>query len=266
MPRLDRIFAEYGIPQTLISDNGPPFNGEEFREFAHRLGFHHRKITPLHPSANGEAERMMRTLEKAIRTAQLDNRQPWQHELYTFLRNYRATPHSTTGACPASVMFKRTINIKIPSLAKPRNTARESIRLRNKTAKDKMKAYADTHRHAKPMSLKVGDTVLVKQTQRGKFDTPFDPSPYVIVLIKGSMITARRHRHYITRNAGFFKVVPKTTFTNDSDPLDALDDNFDIATTPVPPVVQVPTTPEPPVIPERHYPLRERRPPDRYGF
>ena len=59
IPKLDRIFAAYGIPKVVKSNNGPPFNGHEFAQFANYLGFKHRKVTPLWPEANGEVERFM---------------------------------------------------------------------------------------------------------------------------------------------------------------------------------------------------------------
>ncbi|KAK3706244.1 hypothetical protein QZH41_008631, partial [Actinostola sp. cb2023] len=72
IPCLDKIFSEYGIPEMLRSDNGPPFNGNAFREFANYLGFLHRKITPYWPRANGEAERFMRTIKKAVNAALIE--------------------------------------------------------------------------------------------------------------------------------------------------------------------------------------------------
>ena len=95
IPKLDKIFATHGIPELLKTDNGPPFTSYSFKAFARELGFQHRKITPLWPKANAEAERFMRTLGKAIRTARAHQRD-WQKELNTFLRNYRSTPHSST--------------------------------------------------------------------------------------------------------------------------------------------------------------------------
>ena len=53
--RLRKIFATHGIPERLESDNGPPFQSEEFAEFAIEMGFHHHRITPEHPRANVEA-------------------------------------------------------------------------------------------------------------------------------------------------------------------------------------------------------------------
>lgn len=66
IPIIDKVFSMFGIPRVLKTDNGPPFNSEQFFKFAGHLGFHHRKITPLWPQANATAERFMRTLGKAI--------------------------------------------------------------------------------------------------------------------------------------------------------------------------------------------------------
>ena len=69
IPHLDSIFARRGFPDKVGTDNGPPFHGESFQMFATQLGFTHHRITPEWPRANGEAGRLMKTLEKAIRTA-----------------------------------------------------------------------------------------------------------------------------------------------------------------------------------------------------
>ena len=64
VPKLDAIFSKQGVPDILKSDNGPPFNGHEFKTFADYVGIKHRKTTPLWPKANGEADRLVQTLEK----------------------------------------------------------------------------------------------------------------------------------------------------------------------------------------------------------
>jgi len=69
IPLVDKIFALFGIPVTVKSDNGPPFNSKEFESFAKHLGFNHHRVTPLWPQANGEAERFMQNLGKSIKTA-----------------------------------------------------------------------------------------------------------------------------------------------------------------------------------------------------
>ena len=94
VPKLDAVFSRQGVPDILKSDNGPPFNGHEFKTFADYVGIKHRKTTPLWPKANGEAERLVQTLEKNIRIAHIEGKN-WKQELYKFLRQYSTTPHST---------------------------------------------------------------------------------------------------------------------------------------------------------------------------
>ena len=106
IPKLDETFAEFGVPAVVKSDNGPPFSSEEFKSFAKDLGFHHRKITPRWPRANGEVERFVRTVKKTVKIAKLKRRNRNQ-ELNKFLRNCRATPHSTTRIPSATTLFGR---------------------------------------------------------------------------------------------------------------------------------------------------------------
>ena len=34
IPKIDKIFAMFGTPDVLKSDNGPPFNGQDFAKLA----------------------------------------------------------------------------------------------------------------------------------------------------------------------------------------------------------------------------------------
>eukprot|EP00118_Oscarella_pearsei_P022444 m.259637 g.259637 ORF g.259637 m.259637 type:complete len:258 (+) comp40426_c1_seq4:667-1440(+) len=49
---LQEIFGRNGIPQTVISDNGPQFAGEEFAKFASRYQFKHTTSSPRYPQGN----------------------------------------------------------------------------------------------------------------------------------------------------------------------------------------------------------------------
>ena len=80
-----------------------------------------------------------------------------------------------------------------------------------------MKQYADEKNHAKDHSFQVGDTVLVRQKKQNKLTSAFSPIHYVITQVKGSMITAKRDNHYITRNCSFFKHIQITKNKTDRD-------------------------------------------------
>ena len=190
IPVMDKIFSMLSIPRTVKTDNGPPFNGEQFSKFAAYMGFYHRKITPLLPQANATAERFMRTLGKCLRVSHMENI-PWKQHLYTFLREYRATPHSTTTTSPAELLLKRRMHTKMPSMSTPIRPD-EDLRRRDRKAKAKMKAYSDTCHHAAPYPLRPGDMVLCSQPRHNKLTTAYNPKPYRVTTVKGSMVTAER--------------------------------------------------------------------------
>ena len=48
--------ARWGIMRTLVTDNGPPFESEEFETFLQANGIKHIKSPPYHPLSNGPAE------------------------------------------------------------------------------------------------------------------------------------------------------------------------------------------------------------------
>ena len=175
--------------------------------FATHFGFTHRRITPMWPRANGEAERLMRTLEKAIRTAVIEGKN-WRQELFTFLRQYRATPHSTTGKSPSELLNGRKLKSTLPQIQ--HDLAPQEVRQTDAKRKTEMKEYADRYSHAKNTDLSVGDKVLLKQPKQNKMSTPFKPEPLEIKDKKGSMITAQNAERTVTRNASFFKKLPSS--------------------------------------------------------
>ena len=91
IPKLDKVFSEFGVPDVVKSDNGPPFNSKDFASFADDLGFKHRKVTPKWPRANGEVERFVRTVKKVIKTAKLECKN-YKQELNKLLRTTALHP------------------------------------------------------------------------------------------------------------------------------------------------------------------------------
>jgi len=46
------LFYRYGIPDQIVTDNGPQFTAEEFKQFCLSNGIKHTMIAPYHPSSN----------------------------------------------------------------------------------------------------------------------------------------------------------------------------------------------------------------------
>lgn len=54
---LHQMFITHGLPDMIVSDNGPQFTAAEFEGFLAHRGIRHSLIAPFHPSSNGCAER-----------------------------------------------------------------------------------------------------------------------------------------------------------------------------------------------------------------
>lgn len=126
---LKPIFARFGVPHTLRTDNGPQLVSEEFETFLAENGIEHR-TNPLWPRASGEVERHNRTLMKSVQIAQIE-RKDWRQELQRFATAYRSTPQITTGAKPFYLMFGREMRSKLPDLRREAPITNEEVRDRD---------------------------------------------------------------------------------------------------------------------------------------
>ena len=61
------IFSRHGIPQTVISDNGPQYDSSEMKQFSLTYGFKHVTSSPYYPQGNGHAECMVKTVKSLLR-------------------------------------------------------------------------------------------------------------------------------------------------------------------------------------------------------
>ena len=58
------IFSRFGLPNQLVTDNGPQLTATEFREFLKSNGVRHILVVPKHPASNGAAERLLKLSNK----------------------------------------------------------------------------------------------------------------------------------------------------------------------------------------------------------
>ena len=100
------LFASYGLPQKLVSDNGPQFTASSFEEFLSANGVQHLKSPPNHPATNGEAERFVQTFKHSLKASRIKSG-TLAAKLSQFLLKYRTIPHATTGVSPTELFLKR---------------------------------------------------------------------------------------------------------------------------------------------------------------
>ena len=110
---LRTLFARFGIPESLVSDNGPQFTAAEFQLFCKQNGIRHIQVAPYHPAPNGLAEMAVQTFKKGIqkfKTGTIGDR------IARFLMQYRVTPHTTTGSSPAELLFGRRLRTRLDTI------------------------------------------------------------------------------------------------------------------------------------------------------
>ena len=117
---LHELFARFGVVDCLVSDNGTQFTSGEFKEFCETFQIDHITIPPYHPRSNGQAERFVDTLKRALKKAKGT---PTDKALQQFLQVYRITPNENTPASlsPSEIMFARKIRSVFDKLL-PRQT------------------------------------------------------------------------------------------------------------------------------------------------
>lgn len=116
------LFARFGLPKSLVSDNGTAFSSEEFRRFMSRNGITHIRTAPYHPNSNGIAERSVRTTKSALKKI---TEGPIAQRLARFLFSYRRSPLAATGRSPAENMFGRPMRCSLDLLQETRNSTKK---------------------------------------------------------------------------------------------------------------------------------------------
>lgn len=114
MPIFDRAFRDYGLPEAIRSDNGPPFATVGITGLSAlgvwwaKLGIRHERITPGKPQQNGRHERFHLTLKEAMEPRSPD----WaaQAERFAAFRHdyNHERPHQALKQVPPAKLYVRS--------------------------------------------------------------------------------------------------------------------------------------------------------------
>ncbi len=150
-------FARHGIPDTLISDNGPQFASVEFAQFTREWQIQHRTSSPHYPQSNGRAENAVKTCKSLLKKAKASGEDP-----LLALLDWRNTPTEDMGTSPAQRLMgrrTRTLLPMHPSLLKAQGQDETKKKLKKRKAKQAM-CY---NKKCKPLEpLHSGDAIRMK--------------------------------------------------------------------------------------------------------
>ncbi|PIO59974.1 integrase core domain protein, partial [Teladorsagia circumcincta] len=86
---LRRLFAQFGLPQIIVSHTGTQFTSVEFQNFCRNNGIKHVRSPPFHQRSNGQAERFVDNFKRSL--AKVENNGLTVDALQAFLFTYRNT-------------------------------------------------------------------------------------------------------------------------------------------------------------------------------
>ena len=196
---LKSIFVRHGIPETLISDNGPQYSSREFSEFAKEYEFRHVTASPYHPQGNGEAERAVGTVKGLLKKG---------GDPYLA---YRSTPLQL-GYSPSQLLMGRVLRTTVPTTRaqrKPQIPDLTSVQAKDQKSKARQKKDFDTHHGARELPpLQPGVQVWVSgKESEAEVQGEVAPQSYGVETEDG---TFRRNRQQLIR-------LPNSESTNSSE-------------------------------------------------
>ena len=186
---LDEIFSTFGLPEALVSDNGPQFVSAETAAFLSRLGIKHVRSSPRYARSNGMVERLHRVVKE--RLLALKPFLPFRKRLNQVLFDIRSSRHRMLGTAPSTALFSRQMRTRVPAhiapcVVNPRHQLK---------AKAEMAQHHDSQRgvHRLP-DLQPGTKVVVHD---GYYDRS---SPWTVVEQYGRQVGITDGSQYLLRN------------------------------------------------------------------
>ena len=221
-------FTRYGVPSVLMSDNGPCYSSEQFKQFSQDWCFAHVTSSPGYPQSNGQSERSVKTLKEMLEKSD---------DPYKALLSYRNTPLDGVNLSPAQMLMGRRLRTFIPvteEMLKPQLYEPEEVLPKLKERQRKQKVHHDrTARELPP--LKEGEVVRLKEGRKWKPArvTHILPSPRSYQLETEKGVYRRNRRHLLKTEESQTPDVE-----TDDVPMEIESDTVPVSTTPDKPATQ----------------------------
>lgn len=172
----EEVISRHGVPNKIVSDNGPQFISENLKIYVKKLGIQHSRTTDYHPQANGMDERFNGTLVKILRCYIAADQKNWDTRLMWALTTYNTTINDSTKFSPFNIVYG----------TEPRTPLTEEIR----TSEDEEEAWNLTN--SQPLHKEVREAARsnmeeAQQRQKSSYDKnsrPQDFNLFDMVMVK----------------------------------------------------------------------------------
>ena len=156
-------FARFGIPERLITDNGPQFTSSEYKQFASEYGFEHVTSFPYWPQGNGKAEAAVKIVKRMYQK---------NKDIHLALLDYRNTPQQGQEHSPAQMLLSRRKRGILPmtsALLQPEKAHPVAVKTEIGARRTRAKQYYDRNLGGKPHEeIQPGQWVYAKPNPHHK--------------------------------------------------------------------------------------------------
>ena len=196
---IDNVDAKYGGSLKILSDNGTEFKNKIFEEVAKELGVVYKLYTPpYHLASNGRIEGFHAFLKACI-SKHVSPQLEWDELVPLACAAYNFLPNEHSKESPFFLMFGRDPVLPLNTLLQPkvRYMGSDKNLILLETMKNVYEVAAtnlkiarekgDPQRPIPQTKLQPGDTVLIRNHNKG----PFDPKyigDYCVVSLKGNQV------------------------------------------------------------------------------
>ena len=106
---IKQIFAKYGWPDALVSENGPCYTSEIFKGLMAEYQVNHITSLPHYPQSNGLAKKYVQIIKNLFHKAKEEGQ-----DLHKCLMTYRNTPLSSHLQSPMQILSNRATRSTLP--------------------------------------------------------------------------------------------------------------------------------------------------------
>ena len=172
---VEHVMMPYGMPWEIVSDQAPSFTGQLQSELYAIFGVTRKVTTPYRPQANGQIERMFRSIRPIVATLAARCPRNWDRYLAMAAHSYNTSYHAGVKNTPFQLMYGRLPDPLPEHHQEAESTdnvdrlrrwkiAREAARVGLCLDQQRSKENFDAHRARPQTEYAVGDCVLVKTT------------------------------------------------------------------------------------------------------
>jgi hypothetical protein len=112
---LRSVFTTYGVPKTIYTDGGLPFQGQVVQEFLRQWKVNNVTSSAMYPQSNGRAELAVKTAKRLLRDNTASDGSLNTNKASQALLQYRNTPLKHLGLSPAQILFHRNLRDGMPA-------------------------------------------------------------------------------------------------------------------------------------------------------